>query len=303
MINKNVPLVSVIVTTYNRKEYLKETLDSILNQTFKDSELIVVDNFSNYDFIPFIKSFKDNRIRYFQNENNGIIAVNRNFGIKKAKGKYIAFCDDDDLWMKEKLEKVVNAIHQNPEAILYCHNEIMVVNGKEKKTLYYGPYKHNMYEFLLFKGNCISTSAVCLKKSVALETGGFSERSDFISVEDYEFWLRLSKFGKFHFIDEILGKYIIHGNNIIANCEKHANAYVSVISHHLQNLDKNFIDDKIIKKRYSRIWYQAGKILLQKYEYKKSRKYFYNSLKYSIINLKNYIALVLSFFHISIRNN
>ena len=94
------PLISVIVTTYNRKLFLKKSIDSILNQIFIDFGLIVVDNFSNYDFNKFIQSFSDERIIPFQNQNNGIIAINRNVGIKKAKGEYIAFCDDDDLWLR-----------------------------------------------------------------------------------------------------------------------------------------------------------------------------------------------------------
>lgn len=85
------PKVSVIVTTYNRKEYLAETIQSILNQTFQDFELIVVDNYSNYDFFGLMKSFNSEKITAFQNQNNGIIAVNRNFGIKLAKGEFIAF--------------------------------------------------------------------------------------------------------------------------------------------------------------------------------------------------------------------
>ena len=85
------PLVSVIVTTYNRKELLKETIDSILNQTFKNFELIVVDNFSDYDFSAHLESFNDDRIKTFQNQNNGVIAINRNFGIKQTKGKYIIY--------------------------------------------------------------------------------------------------------------------------------------------------------------------------------------------------------------------
>ena len=93
------PKISVIVTTYNRKELLKETINSIINQTFKDFELIVVDNNSNYNFLSEIKSFDDERIVAFQNNNNGIIARNRNFGIMKSKGEFIAFCDDDDLWV------------------------------------------------------------------------------------------------------------------------------------------------------------------------------------------------------------
>ena len=98
-------MVSVVVTTFNRKDLLKETLESILAQTYQDFELIVVDNYSNYDFNALIESFKSDKIRAYQNQNHDVIATNRNFGIEKAKGEYIAFCDDDDLWMPDKLEK------------------------------------------------------------------------------------------------------------------------------------------------------------------------------------------------------
>ena len=107
------PLVSVIVVTYNRKELLKETIYSILNQTFEEFELIVVDNFSDYNFFLHIESFNDDRIKPFQNQNNGIIAVNRNFGINNSKGKYIAFCDDDDLWLPEKLNKQITVLEDS----------------------------------------------------------------------------------------------------------------------------------------------------------------------------------------------
>ena len=292
--SKTKPLVSVVVTTYNRKEFLKEKIDSILNQTFTDFELIVVDNYSNYDFFAHIESFNDSRIRAFQNQNDGIIAVNRNVGIKRARGEYIAFCDDDDYWMKEKLEKVVSAIQGNPEAILFCHNEIMVVNGEDKKNLIYGPYKTNMYENLLFKGNCISLSAVCLKTNVALETGGFSERSDFISVEDYEFWLRLSKFGKFHFIDDILGCYRIEGNNISKNIIPHWKAYFAVINFHLTKwLKKNPNEHKrgqlLMGKKYTTL----GNTLRRSKNYNKAYKYLFKGIKMNPLNWKSYAGLIL----------
>ena len=83
MKDKKKPLVSVVVTTYNRKEMLKITIKSILNQTYDNIELLIIDNYSNYDFFNFISSFNDSRIKAFQNKNNGIIAVNRNYGINK----------------------------------------------------------------------------------------------------------------------------------------------------------------------------------------------------------------------------
>ena len=85
------PLVSIIVTTYNRKDKLREALTSILEQSFDNLEIMVVDNFSDYDIKGFIKEFYDNRIVLIQNANNGNYVINRNLGIKESRGDYIAF--------------------------------------------------------------------------------------------------------------------------------------------------------------------------------------------------------------------
>ena len=99
---EDTPLVSVILITYNRECFLKETIDSILAQTYRNFELIIIDNFSDYDFNALVNSYHSNKIRAFQNQNNGIIAINRNFGIERARGNYLAFCDDDDIWYPNK---------------------------------------------------------------------------------------------------------------------------------------------------------------------------------------------------------
>ena len=105
--------VSVIVPTYNRAHLLKKTIESILSQTYTDLELIVVSNYSTDNTDDMVKSYKDDRIKYFKNQNNGIIAVNRNFGIRKSTGEYIAFCDDDDTWLPNKLERQVNFFNKH----------------------------------------------------------------------------------------------------------------------------------------------------------------------------------------------
>tara|TARA_B100000963_G_C22591961_1_gene655965 strand:+ start:63 stop:836 length:774 start_codon:yes stop_codon:yes gene_type:complete len=192
--------ISVIVTTYNRPKLLKETLSSILNQTFKDFELIVVDNYSNYDFINLIKSLNDTRIKAYQNKNNGIIAVNRNYGIKKSKGKFIAFCDDDDIWIKTKLQIQYNQIKKNKSDIIcsnisvfknYTNNVLFKTNAKKPSSLYH-----------LLWLNQVFTSTVLAKKSELLI---FNEDPNLITVEDYELWIKLMIRGyKFDFVNKSL---------------------------------------------------------------------------------------------------
>lgn len=193
--------VSVIVTTYNRKEFLEETLTSVLNQSFKDFEIIVVDNNSDYDFLKFIESFKDSRLQAYQNDNSGIIALNRNLGIRKARGKYIAFCDDDDTWVFDKLESQLKYLEQTQVDLVYSNTKLIFENGTEKLTRYKNIDSLNK----LLNQNHITLSSVIVKNFGGLF---FNEDQDFITVEDYELWIRLMKQGlNFKFIEKPLVNY------------------------------------------------------------------------------------------------
>ena len=193
--------VSVIVTTFNRKLFLRETLNSNLNQTFKDFELIIVDNYSDYNFIAHINSFNDKRIRAVQNKNNGIIAVNRNYGIKKATGKYIAFCDDDDIWFPEKLEKQINCLTDYNSDLVYS-NIKLIFNNRDTTVTNYS--KTETLNKLLLK-NQITLSSVMVKNCKKIQ---FNEEKDLVAVEDYELWIRLKLLGlNFSFINEPLVGY------------------------------------------------------------------------------------------------
>ena len=192
-------LVSVVVTTYNRKDLLKETIDSILSQTFTDFELIVVDNYSNYDFMEFMKSFNDSRITAYQNSNDGIIAVNRNFGIKKAKGEYIAFCDDDDIWVQNKLEVQIKVVEQTNCDIVYSNMYLFRgdISNITKKTS--NKKIQDLKELISI--NNVSTSTVLAKNKGFF----FPEDSLLVAVEDYALWIDLFIKGfRFEFIEDAL---------------------------------------------------------------------------------------------------
>lgn len=202
------PEVSVVVTTYNRKEFLSETINSILNQTFSDFELIVVDNFSNYNFIEHINSFKDSRIFPFQNQNNGIIAVNRNYGIRQSKGKYIAFCDDDDIWVVDKLEKQIDFINNTDSDFVSSGMFLFRNSINEKCKIQKNRLITDFDDFL--KGNQINTSTVLVRKTNSLF---FKEDEVLLAVEDFALWLKLYELGfNFGFIDEPLVYYRLSDN-------------------------------------------------------------------------------------------
>lgn len=203
--------VSIILPTFNREKLITETIESILNQTYKDFELIIVDNYSEDKTEDIVKSFNDNRIKYFKNQNNGIIAVNRNFGFSKSTGDFIAFCDSDDLWFPTKLEKQLNEFNKNPNVGLVCSSGITF---NEKGTI--GKIEDTSltnisFEKLLFHNYVINSSAI-VKKNVFDNIGLLDEDPNIIAVEDYELWLRIAKKYEVIRLNEPLVKYRIHEN-------------------------------------------------------------------------------------------
>ncbi len=200
-------MLSVIVTTYNRKEQLTATINSILSQTIGDFELIVVDNFSNYDFFELIDSFKDKRIRPFQNKNNGIISINRNFAISQAKGEILAFCDDDDMWFSNKLEKCMKYIPEY-DVVYHCFK---TTTGEKMRRKPLG----NKPCVDLISNNEIIYSSVVIKKSILDRVGFFDEKSEMVAIEDWDYWIRVSLItNKFKCINENLGSYYIGTGNV-----------------------------------------------------------------------------------------
>lgn len=205
------PLVSVIVTSYNRENYLKKTISSILSQTFKDFELIVVDNYSSFDFWTLIDSFEDSRIRAFQNANGGIIAINRNYAIERSKGRYVAFCDDDDLWHPEKLAVQIDYLSSRDHTVVGSDFNIIDQDDKFVKRVYKEKVK-NRYE--LYRGNVVALSSVMCEMTDSVR---FDESSNYLAIEDYKLWMELLHHGyDICNIPQPLMSYRVSGTNASA---------------------------------------------------------------------------------------
>lgn len=204
------PTVSIILITYNRQKLLVETIKSILNQTYSDFELIVVDNYSDYDFFQVIKSFNSNKIKAYQNQNNGTIAINRNFGIDKAHGKYLAFCDDDDLWLPNKLETQMQYLLSG-RADLVSSAIILFGEGLKKQAgmVVYKKYKNSVEPFL---SNKITPSTVVTVNRPEVR---FNENSDYNCSEDWALWLKLIILGfRIYQIETPLIYYRVTSSNL-----------------------------------------------------------------------------------------
>jgi glycosyltransferase involved in cell wall biosynthesis len=204
------PHVSIVVPTFKRAALLRETVASILVQTFEDFELIIVDNMSDDGTEAWVGALDDARVRYFRNANGGVIAVNRNFGIKRARGQYIALCDDDDLWTPDKLEKQVAALERNSSiGMCYANASTFDADGPVSDWMMKERVFSHHYRRLL-TGNFIPNSAVLIRRSVIEECGYFNQDPRMATVEDYEMWLKIARRHDMVYIDEPLLRYRLH---------------------------------------------------------------------------------------------
>jgi len=209
------PLVSVIIPTFNSAHYLERSLGSVVQQTYKNWEAIIIDNNSIDNTEEVVKSFNDDRIKLQTIQNRGIIAVSRNLAIKLAKGEWLAFLDADDIWEFEKLSEVEKYFAQGD--LIYHDMKIDYQNNNsvfQKKILKGRKLKKPVMNDLLLGQNPISNSSVVIKTSLIKQIGGLSEDPAMVGCEDYNTWLRIARItNRFTYIAKSLGTYTVHSGN------------------------------------------------------------------------------------------
>jgi glycosyltransferase involved in cell wall biosynthesis len=234
------PLVSVIIPSYNHDRFIGKAVRSVLDQTYQNIEIIVVDNHSTDDTREVLAGLGcPERIRILDIENDGIIAASRNLGMRHAQGEWVAFLDSDDSWMPEKLERMLTLAWDDQNLDVLCHDEYKVFeNSSGKQPLRHGPVADDFYRVLLLDGNRLSTSATMVRKSF-LDRHGlvFSESIEHVTVEDYALWLDLARAGgRFGFLQEYLGEYFIHASNSSAGLQSHWQNNENLLRHHLLHI-------------------------------------------------------------------
>lgn len=222
---------SVVIPTYNRPELLRNSINSVLSQTYPDFEIIVIDDCSSDNTPGVLKAFRDERLKVIRNSSNKGIAAVRNIGVTSSQGKYIAFLDDDDEWLPDKLEKQVRIMEDGPESLgcVYSGCLTMGLNGSEVVSTSIPRYRNKVLNELLLE-NFITTSTTLLKKSCIEKAGLFDE--DIPYGEDYDMWIRIAGDFEFDFAPEPLTKYRIHPNSITKNYAKVINGTRKILSKH-----------------------------------------------------------------------
>lgn len=208
----NTDLISVIIPTYNRANLIKRSAESVLNQTYKNLELIIVDDGSTDNTKEVIDSLNDNRIVYIKQENQGACAA-RNKGIDAAKGKYIAFHDSDDAWHLDKLEKQLNALKQHNADVVFCK---MFVFGNLRKRI----VPQNLKEGFLNKHTLtlgIGTPTILGKRNVFINN---KFDIDIPRLQDFEITLRIKQRHSVYCLAEPLIDCCVQQDSITTKPEK-----------------------------------------------------------------------------------
>jgi len=274
------PFFSIIIPSFNQGSLLQKAIESVLNQSFKNYEIIVVDNYSTDNTNEIIKSFQK-KINFYKIRNHGVIGKSRNIGIKKAKGKWLAFLDSDDIWMKNKLKETHKLILKKNFDII-CNAEWISYNSNIIRKLWiYGPYKKNFFQYLLENGSCVSTSASTINREFIFSHKiFFNEKKIFITAEDYDFFLNLAyKKAKFYFLNRPLGIHLFHKQSASSNFKKHRKATLEVLKYHVFKLQK-------FNKNKDNLWLKINFFILTKdLLVKVSLKNIRLSILYSLIKL------------------
>lgn len=200
-------LISIVMPSYNTGKYIAESIRSILAQTYKNWELLIVDDCSVDNTDAIVAKFQDTRIRYFKNKKNSGAAVSRNRALREAKGKWIAFLDSDDLWHPNKLERQLSFMKKQGYAFTYTDYRIFL-NGEWLPYINIGPSmvnKWKMYNYCYF-----STITVMYDR----ERIGLIQVADLHKNNDYAMWLQAIEKSNAYRLPECLSYYIKHDGSI-----------------------------------------------------------------------------------------
>lgn len=292
------PHVAIVIPTYNHAAFLQKALDSLIAQDFAQWEAIIVNNLSQDNTADVVASYQDARIKMVDFANHGIIAASRNHGVAISSAPYIAFLDSDDAWYPTKLSRCVAFLEQGYD--LVCHGEHWLGPGNKRRTVMYGPAHRASYSSLLLDGNCISTSAVVVRREILSAVGGFSEEPSFVTAEDYELWLKIAAAGaRIGFIDDTLGYYLIHESNQSRAALRNMEAVMNVLNHHLTKGSRQTYPASAVSRRRALVYYEGARGLQRSGHFSEAWRYFIKAaITYPCI-ARLYAAMALNALHIS----
>ena len=268
------PLISIVVPTYNHARFLSRALKSVIEQTYVNWEVIVIDNHSSDNTDEVMETFIDQRIRYLKIHNNGVIAASRNEGIRAAHGEWIAFLDSDDWWTVDKLMVCFNAINDRVD-FLYHYLEIVSDKPRflRQRLMKTPQVVVPVVMDLILNGSSINNSSVVVRKKLLSGIGGINEDIKIIASEDYDTWLRIAKLtNNFLCVPHKLGFYGVHSSNTSGSSQKDMSVADRIVINNFNNL----LDHRQKVKVEARFNYAKGRF-----------NYFNGNYRQAIVNLSH----------------
>ena len=290
-------MVSIILPTYNRRDFLMESIQSVLEQTVKDFELIVMDDGSNDGTGDLVRNFGDARIKYHWVEHTGHTGYLKNIAIREAKGEFFAFIDSDDKWKPQKLELQLQVFSENP-TIGFCITD--VTTFRDDQILMRQSYHknntieiRNVFQWLVESRFIIYNPTLILRRSCLELTGAFSE--EFVSG-DYNFNLRLAHHFYAAIIYEPLVWRRIHETNWSEQSTfENYHEYVGTFEFLYK---KGLIGRKYLNKAISNAFFKTGNLYASRGDIVKARKHYLSSLKHKAFQPKCYWKLLGTYIHV-----
>jgi glycosyltransferase involved in cell wall biosynthesis len=287
---KKTSKISVIIPTYNRAHLIERSIISVLNQTYQNFEIIVVDDGSIDNTEEIIKKLQrtDNRIRYIKLEKNIGAAAARNIGIKAAKEEYVAFQDSDDEWLPEKIEKQIRVLENAPPNTGIIYSDMLRINENNETEYWHSPkitsgnlINEKKLEYQV-SGLGIQTSII--KKECFEKVGLFDEK--FPRLIDLEFFIRLSKKYRFEHITEPLVKYYS-----TVGISTNVNSLITAQNLLIKKYNKEIIKNK---KFLSKQYYNMGIALCTNEQFKRGKKYLIKAFRTTPLNTKYTTTVLIS---------
>lgn len=274
------PTVSVIIPAYNRVHLVGRSIRSVLNQTYQDFELIVVDDGSTDNTEEVVKEFQkqDRRVKYIKHEKNKGASAARNTGIKNSLGYFLSFLDSDDQWLRNKLECDVKILNDNKDCVI-CSTGHTFIDEKTGKIVGKSIFNEQFVsQKIVLRGECIATNDFTAVKKVVLDIGGFDEKLP--ARQDWDFWIRITSVGLGVQVPiNTVNKYVMHADQISAGLKNKLTGTITLLEKH-KNL---FSSDSLA---YSKILNTIGLMFLLSNNSGEAVNYFKESYKYTQNRIK-----------------
>ena len=276
--------VSVVIPSYNRAHLVKRAIDSVLNQTYREFEVIVVDDASTDGTAEIVKGLADQRVRYVKHQANRGVSESRNTGIKAAKGHLIGFLDSDDEWLPHKLRKQIDRFNELPSDTGVVYGACLMVDEETGKPIRVVTPKNrgDVSRDMLLRDFVVSPTP--LVKKECFEKAGFFD-GDFSTSEDWDMWLRIAQHYKFDFVRDVVARYYTSPDQVTKDVSKVVQGYLKFLTKHEALIAGN---PSILAYHFKTI----AELYLVHHEYHLANAYYARAIRTDPRNLPLYLHLV-----------